>query len=241
MTLINIIAGAFLIVLGFLVKKYPDLIAGYNTMSAEQKEKVDIDGLSTMMRNSLIVIGVLLAISEPALSLIGLNQHAIIAILLIVLSGTLFMVISAQKFKGKLQEQAGKNKIRTVITSIVFAVIVFITVGFLYYGSRQADFKIDEKQITISGLYGMTAQVESVELIESLPQINMKTNGFNYGSIRKGSFYLEEIGQCKLFINSKKGPFIYIKTGNGTPIIINFDSGEETKKLSRRLIVELKK
>jgi len=240
MTLINIIAGAFLIVLGFLVKKYPDLIAGYNTMSAEQKEKVDIDGLSTMMRNSLIVIGVLLAISEPALSLIGLNQHVTMALPIVVLSGTLFIVIRAQRFKGKSGSRK-KNTTRTIITSIVFAVIVFITVGFLYYGTRQADFKIYEKQITISGLYGMTAQVESVELIESLPQIKMKTNGFNFGSVRKGNFHLKDFGQCKLFINSINGPLIYVKTENGTPIIINTGSEEETKELSMRLATELGK
>lgn len=241
MTLINIITGAFLIVLGFLVKKFPDLIAGYNTMSAEQKEKVDIDGLSTMMRNSFIVIGILLAISDPVLSLIGLKQHATMALPLIILSGTFFILIRAQTFKGKFQNQGRKNTTRTVIISIVLVVIAFITFGFLYYGTRKPDFKIAKKQITISGLYGMTTQVESVEIIESLPQINMKTNGFNFGSVRKGNFYLKNIGQCKLFINSKNGPFIYVNTKNGTPIIINTESEKETEELSMRLAAELEK
>jgi len=32
------------------------MIAGYNTMSEEEKANVDVVGLSTMMRNSLIII-----------------------------------------------------------------------------------------------------------------------------------------------------------------------------------------
>lgn len=36
--------GLFLVALGFLVRRYPILISGYNTMSAKEKENVDIKG-----------------------------------------------------------------------------------------------------------------------------------------------------------------------------------------------------
>ena len=36
-----LIIAAVLFVLGMLVRKYPNLIAGYNTMTAEQKKNVD--------------------------------------------------------------------------------------------------------------------------------------------------------------------------------------------------------
>jgi hypothetical protein len=42
--------------IGFLVKSSPDLIAGYNTMPKEEKKNIDIEGLSTFMRNGLITI-----------------------------------------------------------------------------------------------------------------------------------------------------------------------------------------
>lgn len=50
------ITSVILFVLGLLVRKYPNLIAGYNTMTAEQKKKVDIKGLSSFMCRSLCVI-----------------------------------------------------------------------------------------------------------------------------------------------------------------------------------------
>ncbi|AFL82764.1 hypothetical protein Belba_0093 [Belliella baltica DSM 15883] len=51
-----IYTGLFLIGLGFLVKAFPNLIAGYNTMSQKQKENVDIEGLATFMRNALLFL-----------------------------------------------------------------------------------------------------------------------------------------------------------------------------------------
>ena len=58
-----LIIAAVLFVLGMLVRKYPNLIAGYNTMTAEQKKNVDVKGLSNFMRRSLCVIAVLMIVS----------------------------------------------------------------------------------------------------------------------------------------------------------------------------------
>ena len=47
-----LIIAAVLFVLGMLVRKYPNLIAGYNAMTAGQKKNVDVNGLSTYMRRT---------------------------------------------------------------------------------------------------------------------------------------------------------------------------------------------
>ena len=39
------IFSAFFILLGFLVWRFPKLIAGYNTMTSEQQKKVDVKEL----------------------------------------------------------------------------------------------------------------------------------------------------------------------------------------------------
>jgi len=56
-----LIIGGVLIVLGFLVKRYPNLIAGYNTLPKKDKDKINIKRLSSLMRNMLIILGLLLA------------------------------------------------------------------------------------------------------------------------------------------------------------------------------------
>ena len=57
MDIINLLTALFFITLGFLVKSFPNLIAGYNTMSPDRKKDVDIKGLSTFIRNALIITG----------------------------------------------------------------------------------------------------------------------------------------------------------------------------------------
>ncbi|SRX73230.1 DUF3784 domain-containing protein [Aequorivita antarctica] len=54
-----IYVGIFLILLGILIKHFKlyFLIAGYNTMSKAEKEKVKIEKVVVLLRNVLIIIG----------------------------------------------------------------------------------------------------------------------------------------------------------------------------------------
>ena len=56
-----LITAFILIGLGVLVKRFPILIAGYNTMSKEEKMNVDVKGLSAFMCYSLFTIAVIAA------------------------------------------------------------------------------------------------------------------------------------------------------------------------------------
>ncbi|MGV8091293.1 MAG: DUF3784 domain-containing protein [Mangrovibacterium sp.] len=71
MDILNLIVGLFMIGIGFLVKSAPDLIAGYNTMPQDKKKNVDIEGLSTFMRNGLITIGLSIIIGYYLFKWIG--------------------------------------------------------------------------------------------------------------------------------------------------------------------------
>lgn len=52
-----IFTGVILIVVGLLVKQYPNLLAGYNTLSEEQKKEIDIEKVSTIARNVIVLTG----------------------------------------------------------------------------------------------------------------------------------------------------------------------------------------
>ena len=53
----ELITGIILIIVGVLVKLFPDLIAGYNSLSDNDKSKIDIKKLSTTMRSVLVILG----------------------------------------------------------------------------------------------------------------------------------------------------------------------------------------
>jgi len=57
MEILHLMAGLSLIGIGFLVKAFPVLIAGYNTIPKDKKKNVDVKGLSTLICNVLIIIG----------------------------------------------------------------------------------------------------------------------------------------------------------------------------------------
>ena len=53
-----LLGGVLLIVVGLLVKRFPMLIAGYNTMPAGRRRKTSTSrGLSSFMRRHLVIIG----------------------------------------------------------------------------------------------------------------------------------------------------------------------------------------
>lgn len=95
----ELITGTILIITGFLVKKFPDLIAGYNSLTDTQKKKVNIDGLSSMMRNYLIAIGILVILIGLVMSILEVKQHYSIMITsLVIVLAVIFMISKSQKY-----------------------------------------------------------------------------------------------------------------------------------------------
>ena len=95
-----LIIAAVLFVLGMLVRKYPNLIAGYNTMTAEQKKNVDVKGLSNFMCRSLCVIAVLMIVSYFVMVARSVNEKAVsvVSTPLIPIIGSIYMVVKAQRY-----------------------------------------------------------------------------------------------------------------------------------------------
>lgn len=95
---IHTLTGALLIVVGLLVKRFPMLIAGYNTMPAEKKKKVDIEGLSSFMRRHLVIIGALWASLAVILTLTGQQDALPVIYMIYVPVCVVWMLIRAQRF-----------------------------------------------------------------------------------------------------------------------------------------------
>ena len=99
MIIFSIVIGLLLIVLGFLVKRYPDLIAGYNSLSPEAKARVDIDGLSTMMRNQFFIMGMLMIILHKVLAFFNMESFLFVGLLLIVFIGTCIILMKGKSYE----------------------------------------------------------------------------------------------------------------------------------------------
>lgn len=95
---IHTLTGALLIVVGLLVKRFPMLIAGYNTLPAAKKKNVDIDGLASFMRRHLVIIGALWAFLAVTLTLTGQQDALPVIYMIYVPVYVVWMLVRAQRF-----------------------------------------------------------------------------------------------------------------------------------------------
>ena len=91
--------AAIFVLLGLLVRKYPKLIAGYNTMSPERQKLVDVKGLTTFMCRAFCVIGLLVVLVYYLLLWDGIAEMAarLVSIIAVPVVGSVVMVAGAQR------------------------------------------------------------------------------------------------------------------------------------------------
>jgi Domain of unknown function (DUF3784) len=231
MAIINLIVGLFLIGMSFLVKAAPDLIAGYNTMPKDKKKNVDIEGLSIFMHNGLILMGLSIIIGYYFFQWVGFTVIANSMILISTLVGTVILVINAQRFDHNKQRKAK-------LAYFILGVIIVFVLGLNTYGLIPTKTILDNDTIRFTGMYGFDMRISditNVELATKIPAIILRTNGYSFGTILKGTFKLDEFGKCKLFLHSDKVPFLIITDKNGQKTIINnkdsLITGENYKKI----------
>lgn len=126
MDILSLVAGIFLIGIGFLVKSEPELIAGYNTMPKEKKKNVDIESLSTYMRNGSIIIGLTIVIGFYLFKWIGFTKIANSMILISTLIGFTILVFITQKFDHN-------KETNTKLTIFILGIAILIEIGFISY------------------------------------------------------------------------------------------------------------
>jgi len=226
MDILNLIVGLFMIGIGFLVKSSPDLIAGYNTMPKEEKKNIDIEGLSTFMRNGLITIGLSIIIGYYIFKWIGFTMIANSMILIVTLVGVTILLINAQKFD---HNKTKNSKLIYFITGLTFLFVI----GLITYGFIPSKTIYGDDTIRFSGMYGFEisiSDIENIELSDKLPTIKIRTNRFSFGNVKKGFFNLDKYGKSRLLIHSDLAPYLILSKNNGDKIIINFKDRIETEK-----------
>lgn len=213
-TLIGI--SLLFVAIGFIVTennaKY--LLSGYNTMSEEKRKKVDIKSFIPFFRKFHIVLGISFFILGCGISLIDKNLAGVFLAVYPILA-YIYFVASSSKFSGGLKTKS--NKIGLVILACAFIFVV----GLLAYGFRENKILFDSEKIEFTGNYGEilpSRQIKSIEIINQLPKIRLKTNGFAIGDIRKGYFKTDKGEVVKLILNSSQKPYILITKSDGKKI-----------------------
>lgn len=219
MSVFIIILGLSFVGIGYLVKYYPDMISGYNTMPREKKKNVDIKGLSRFMFKSMIIIGATIIFGYYFFYLIRLYVLAELMIIIPIIGGVIIMVIKSQKYDHNI-----KSRNQYYIQYSLLILMLLFVVWIVFRGCIPSKIVVEDNAIKFTGTYGITINkedIDGVELAYSIPAITIRTNGLAFAGVKKGHFNLKEYGNCLLFMQNNSAPFLIIKDKKGKIIISN--------------------
>jgi len=124
---------------------------------------------------------------------------------------------------------------------IVSSLIAAGTIGFLgvliYVGYQDFELKTHEDSFEITGMYGDEwnySEIVAVNLLDEMPTVTWKQDGFGMSTIAKGRFTVEEYGTSLLFVHKGNAPYLYIELKD-KKIFINSKNPLQTKEWQEKL------
>ena len=129
---------------------------------------------------------------------------------------------------------------RSVFIIVVFiAALIAYPIFFANYGN---EIIVVDNKIEIKGDYSMDIpfdDIDTVLLVESLPDITLRTNGISTKKVNIGNFKMADGNKCRLYVNNSTPMFIEVscqQTISQNLIFINRKTVEETKILYEEII-----
>ncbi|TRX04596.1 DUF3784 domain-containing protein [Flavobacterium gawalongense] len=223
------------VTIGFIVTennaKY--LLSGYNTMSEEERKKVDIKAYIPYFRKFHIFLGVSFFLFGTLLTyLIHENAGGIFLGVYPILAYIYFIWTSSTYFTG-VPTKGNKIGVFILVGTLIFVI------GLIGLGFKEDKIIFNSHSIEFKGSYGEVVtqtEIQSIELVDDKPKTTMKTNGFALGTIQKGYFKTDKDEIVKLILNSDNKPYLLLTKSNGTKIY--FSAKEESNE---KLLNEIKK
>lgn len=240
---LNLGTGLLLIVMGWLCYRFPNMINPYGNMSPERKALVDIEGLKRSTAIIMTVAGGLLLFTV-LLSYLKYIDENMSGLLLTVIGIAMIipLFIAMHRHNGFGRDRSGvltpeqkKQKYSKLAWVIVGVSMVFVVV-ILLFASKPTKIEVGEESISISGMYGREIPISgivSVELLEKMPSIAVRTNGSSTGRYNKGHFRLSNGENCLLFTRNQ-APYIELRTTDNL-YYINGDTEEETIEILSKI------
>lgn len=201
-------------------------------MSDTERAKINIDEYLFFFKRFHTFLGGSLFTGTLLISLIN-NNWASMFMILYPLTAYSYMISRVTLLYNKMPRS---QKLASYITAgFLFLMAVFIGMrGLKDY--KSSSLILNKDILEIKGSYGITIRKQDIlsnQLVDSLPPISYKTNGFAGGDYAKGSFKVKNGKTVRLFVNKKQHPFLLLITINGD-IYYNSDEmnmAELNKKL----------
>lgn len=240
--------GLPLIVIGMLVVRFPMMISGYNTLPKAQREKVDIKGLSRMMRRYLIFMGIGAGVLPVILRKMDYASAASLSPIVFILGLAAIASVKSRRYlnAAKGADTSAVQQVlprRERVLRKYLKIFLTIVLGlFLIQFVRvlvPSKVEVGQTEIVITGAYGLTIladEIQDINLQDHL-WLTMRTNGVAVGNFYQGHFRSKEWGPCLVFLrNARTSPYVIIALKNSKTVVVNCKTPEQTKALYSKIL-----
>ncbi|WP_253701358.1 DUF3784 domain-containing protein [Bacillus sp. FJAT-29814] len=199
------------------------LISGFSTRPKEEQEELIANGFPQRTGKLMIATAVGMVLLMPLYwTSFAYTFEVQFGFMLVFLMGGL---IYLSKY------EVPKKRKRSYIISTSLFVVVIGALGVLEYIAYQ-DYELIARgqSFEITGVYGDEwpyQEVTKVELLDEMPEVTFKQDGFGMSTIAKGRFKVKDYGSSLLFIRKETSPILYIEMGK-KKIFINAKTPERT-------------
>ncbi|WP_419886935.1 DUF3784 domain-containing protein [Neobacillus niacini] len=223
---IHIVIILVFLILGWAVRKKEAywLISGFASRPVEEQEELIRSGYPRKISSLLIITAFGMLILLPLMfTTFKYAMEVQFGFLMIFLMGGLVYLT---------KYEVPKKRKRSYIISISLFIALIGGLGTLSYFSYQGyELVVKKKSFEITGMYGDEWNYEdiiSIELMDELPEVTVRTNGVGLSTLSKGHFKMNGYGNSLLFIQKGSSPYIYIELKD-KKIFINDKVPHQTK------------
>ena len=209
-------------------KNAPQLLSGFNTLSKEKQAQVDLKGLLQTMRDYHFKIGGGSTLVALILYFLNWKDAAMFTVTFGPILGYFYLIPKMQEFYG---EAATGIQSQAKIGVVILAVVVLGVGGMLVYGYQDNQLEISSEELIFSGMYGLEIQkgaVAELQILDRLPKITKRTNGFATQHMLKGKFRTADGKKVHLILNARQGPFLEINRSKKPTVYFSLEQNSQT-------------
>lgn len=197
------------------INNAPYLLSGYNMLPPDEQKKVDLTAYVPFWRKFHLWLGLGHFFVGSMLFHLWSEDAAGLFLGICPLLAYLWFMGRSRRFMAGVQDKQMR-----IARYVLIACAIFVA-ALMFVGHGSIPFKIQADALRIGGIYGETlprSSLRSVQLVDTLPHIKWKTNGFATGSAKKGYFRTRDGHTVKLMLNRSEAPYLLLTRIDGQQI-----------------------
>jgi len=236
--LIAIVVGVF---------KQTWFIAGVNTMSKKEKEKMDLEYLAKYFGLFFGIFGGIMILSVFICTYLGIMNYFYRSMPIAILAFCAFLILYFNVFKRKrIYNKKDTDQAQPIDVpakkwrKLLPIAIVAVTFVLLFFAGKEPRVVFVADAFKMKGIYGVNipfAEIAEIDTISrsKMPAISTRTNGISIFKIHRGWYKTAGGDKIRLSINSGSSPIIRIAERNGAVYYINRKNPAETRQIFNKL------